>query len=209
MFFTLLFSPSLITKCAKNDDCKRLITGRGSYSLTELSKQYFFPTVENGKESAAIAILATPKAFAVLVQKFDGGKLPTAEMIGNIVHKESGIPVSKKDTVASIFIRSAQFLGVVDSNGFLRCKAFVASGNRIVNSPPPTPDEELKRATERGEVPKEFSINVKNSLYLNKERDREVTLNCPFSITRAEYDRICNWIKATWIIEEENKNEQI
>src|ERR1039457_6431478 len=75
-----------------------LIEGRGSYSLTDLAKQYFYPTVENGKEVAAVKSLTFPKAFAVLVQKFDGGKLPTIDMLGNIIHTEAEIPVSKKNT---------------------------------------------------------------------------------------------------------------
>ena len=54
-----------------------LLEGRGSYSLTDLAKQYFYPTVENGREAAAVKSLTFPKAFSLLVQKFDGGKLPS------------------------------------------------------------------------------------------------------------------------------------
>jgi hypothetical protein len=183
-----------------------LIDGWGSYSLTEQAKQYFYPTVENGKETAAVAILTFPKAFAVLVQKFDGGKLPATEMIGNIIHKEADIPVSKKNTLAACFVRSAQFLKVIDAGGFLRCKAFVAGSRTAapLQSPDKTPEEKLKEAIAKGQVPKVFSINEQKSFYLDKQREREVTLDCPFSITQLEYDRICNWIKATWIIEKEN-----
>src|SRR5580658_3431261 len=31
-----------------------LIVGRGAYTLTELAKRYFYPTVENGKDAAAV-----------------------------------------------------------------------------------------------------------------------------------------------------------
>jgi hypothetical protein len=40
-------------------------------------------------------------------------------------------------------------------------------------------------------------------LYLDKERTKRVTFNCPLFLSQSEYDRICNWIKATWIIEKE------
>ena len=94
-----------------------LIEGRGAYSLSDLAKQYFFPTVENGKEVAAVKALTVPRAFAILVQKFEGGRLPAIEMIGNIIHAEAAIPVSKKNTLAGLFLRSVQFIGAVDPNG--------------------------------------------------------------------------------------------
>jgi hypothetical protein len=69
--------------------------------------------------------------------------------------------------------------------------------------PEKTDAEKVKEAIEKGEVPKVFSLNQKSSLYLDKSREREVTLDCPFSIKKTELERIYNWIKATWIIEEE------
>lgn len=186
-----------------------IIDGWGSYSLTELGRQYFFPTVENGKQSAAISFLTFPKAFSILVQKFDGGKLPTNEIIGNIIHSEADIPVSKKGIIAGCFVRSAQFLGVIDPNGFLRCKAFVAAGNRGsgIQSPiPQTPEQKLAQAIAKGQVPEVFSDQEEHSLFLDKEKMKRVTFNCPLFITQAEFDRICNWIKATWIIEKGNES---
>lgn len=184
-----------------------LIDGRGSYSLTDQAKQYFYPTVENGREIAAIGILTTPRAFSILVQKFDGGKLPDTAMLGNIIHKDAGIPVSKKDGLASRFVRSAQFLGVIDPNGFLRCNAFLAAGNRG-DKVSPTPGQ----VTHEGgkipfeKIPKEFTTQEEHSLYLDKEKTKKFTINSPLFITQAEYDRICKWIKVALIVEE---NEQI
>lgn len=186
-----------------------LLEGWGSYSLTETARQYFFPTVENGKEDAAIKLLTTPKAFAILVQKFDGGKLPQVQMIGNIIHKDANIPVSKKDTVAAIFTRSAQAIGAIDSAGFLRCKALVA-GSRVsaqVAQQDQPQEQTVANRIVAGQIPKTFSINEKKSFYLDKKREREVTLDCPFSISKAEFDRICNWVKATWIIAEGEESD--
>jgi hypothetical protein len=106
-----------------------LISGRGEYELTEQAKRYFFPTTDTEKATAAVAILSSPSAFKVLVQRFDGGKLPANNMLGNILQKDARVSVSKKDTVASCFVRSAQFLGVIDAGGFLRCRASVDAGN--------------------------------------------------------------------------------
>jgi hypothetical protein len=104
-----------------------LLSGRGEYELTDTAKRYFFPTTDTERAAAAVEILSLPSAFKILVQRFDGGKLPANNMLGNIIQKEAKIPISKKDTVASCFVRSAQFLGVIDANGFLRCRAHVAA----------------------------------------------------------------------------------
>lgn len=187
-----------------------LIDGRGSYSLTETAKQYFYPTVENGKESAAVKSLTFPKAFALLVQKFDGGKLPPIEMIGNIIHAEADIPVSKKSILAGLFLRSVQFIGAVDAGGFLRCKAFVSAGKKVLDG------------VDSGGIPKEFNLdnapddlksNDQNSksdqhtLYLSSDKKRMVTLGAPLAISSAEYKRICDWIKVALIVADETKNE--
>ena len=109
-----------------------LVSGRGEYALTEQAKRYFFPTTDTEKATAAVAILSSPSAFKVLVQRFDGSKLPPNNMLGNILQNDAKVSVSKKDIVASCFIRSAQFLGVIDSGGFLRCRASVAAGSSVI-----------------------------------------------------------------------------
>jgi hypothetical protein len=186
-----------------------LIEGRGSYSLTELAKQYFYPTVENGKESAAVKSLTFPKAFSILVQKFDGGKLPSIDMIGNIIHAEAAIPVSKKNILAGLFLRSVQFIGAIDAGGFLRCKASIAAGKSgsSTQAGTPTQEQKLAQASAKGQVPEVFSDQEEHSLFLDKEKTKRATFNCPLFITQAEFERVCNWIKATWIIEKEEKPE--
>lgn len=184
-----------------------LIDGRGSYSLTELAKQYFYPTVENGKEAAAVKALTFPKAFAILVQKFDGGKLPSLDMIGNIIHTEADIPVSKKNTVAGIFLRSIQSIGAIDGGGFLRCKALIAAGKRVMDG------------IDSGRIPKEFNLDdapedlrqndqggksEQHTLYLSADKQRQVKLTAPLSISNVEYKRICDWIKVALIVEGDN-----
>lgn len=187
-----------------------IIEGRGSYSLTSLAKQYFYPTVENGKESAAVQSLTFPKAFSILVQKFDGGKLPSIEMLGNIIHSEADIPVSKKNTLAGIFIRSVQSIGAIDSGGFLRCKALISAGKRVLEG------------IDKGRIPKEYNLDdapeglnrnnnpptpegsEQHTLHLSSDKKRMVTLTAPLTISNAEYTRICNWIKVALIVEENN-----
>jgi hypothetical protein len=184
-----------------------LIDGRGAYSLTDLAKQYFYPTIENGKESAAVKSVTFPRAFALLVQKFDGGKLPPIEMMGNIIHSEAKIPISKKNMLAGLFLRSVQSIGAIDPSGFLRCKALIAAGKKVAD------------AIDAGKIPKDFNLEDapldlipkdqndkpdKHTLYLSSDKQRVVTLSAPLAISGAEYTRICNWIKATLIVGSEN-----
>jgi len=100
-----------------------LIEGWGQYGLTELGKKYFYPQSEKDKSEAILTAFSTPSAFRILLGKFDGEKLPSTEIIGNILHQEAGVPDSWKDRVAQIFARSASFAGIIDSNGFLRYDA--------------------------------------------------------------------------------------
>ena len=177
-----------------------LIEGRGSYSLTDLAKQYFYPTVENGKEVAALKALSFPRAFSILVQKFDGGKLPAIETLGNIVHTEAGIPVSKKNTLAGLFLRSVQFIGAIDSGGFLRCKALVSAGKKFLDNLDNAPEDLKPPDASTGKL-------EQHTLYLSPDKQRMVRLAAPLAISNAEYQRIITWIKATLIIQDETKGE--
>ncbi|MGO8836688.1 MAG: hypothetical protein ACLQAH_11975 [Limisphaerales bacterium] len=100
-----------------------LIEGRTDFSLTETAKRYYFPTDESDRQNAVLDFLESPVAFRILVERFDGSKLPTQEILSNILHREAGVPQSWKDRVAGIFIRSAQFASAMDEQGHLRVKA--------------------------------------------------------------------------------------
>jgi len=100
-----------------------VLDGHGDYSLTEISKRYFFPTTETDKSLALLDAFAAPAAFAELLKRFDGDKLPTRDILGNILHRELGVPDSWKERVASLFCTAAQDVGVIDEQGFLRYDA--------------------------------------------------------------------------------------
>jgi hypothetical protein len=100
-----------------------IIEGWGTYGLTDLGKQYFYPTTDQDVEKAILQMFSFPPVFSKLISRFDGGKVPMAAILGNILHQESGLPDSWKDRVAQIFIRNAQFAGIIDSGGFLRYDA--------------------------------------------------------------------------------------
>jgi hypothetical protein len=117
--------------------CYGMIVGRGSYSLTRLANQYFLPTNDSDRRQALLGFLSSPKAFMVLIKRFDGSKLPSVGMLGNILHKEANVPVSWKDRVAQMFLKSARFAEAIDSGDFLRFRAAL-QGLQSKSEPPPS-----------------------------------------------------------------------
>jgi hypothetical protein len=106
----------------------KLVEGHASYFLSDTAKRYFYPASESQNGEAALEMLSSPRAFKVIIQKFNGDKLPKSDIIANIMHREAGVPVSWKTRAASFFIRSAQFLGAIDGSGFLRYGSAVKNG---------------------------------------------------------------------------------
>ena len=130
-----------------------LISGRSDYSLTEIAQHYFLPTGESDRKNTLLDALEYCPAFKMLAERFDGGKLPPQEMLGNILRREELAPESWKDRVAGIFIKSAAFAEALDKDGFLRIKALRdrATGQNVkikesdkieekANAPLPTQD---------------------------------------------------------------------
>jgi hypothetical protein len=101
----------------------RMIAGRGSYRLTPTGVSYFLPASDSDSKRALLSFLASPPTFAEIIKRFDGTRLPSVEMLGNVLHREMGVSDSWKSRVASFFIKAAQAAGVVDSQGFLRYRA--------------------------------------------------------------------------------------
>lgn len=101
----------------------RMIEGRGSYRLTSAGVSYFLPANSTDSKRALLSFLSSPPTFAEIIKRFDGTRLPSVDMLGNVLHREMGVSDSWKDRAASFFIKAAQFTGVVDSQGFLRYRA--------------------------------------------------------------------------------------
>lgn len=119
-----------------------VIEGWGEYRLTETGRNYFYPQSDQAKIEALLTMLSTPRAFAFLVKRFGGDKLPSSEIMGNILHQELGVSDSWKDRVAQIFIRSAHFAGIIDSDGFLKYDSEMHKSQSTV-----------------GEIPVEITVN--------------------------------------------------
>ena len=196
-----------------------LIVGRSEYSLSDVAKQYYSPTGDQERPNALLEILATPASFREIIRLFDGEQLPKREILGNIFSEKLKVPESWKDRAAAFFENSAQFVGVIDENRFLRFKA--AQHKAALQPTTVKTDAQHGQVAEKSKIFSGtnfasvfgasgiFSDQEEHSLFLDKEKQRKFSINSPLFISRAEFDRICKWIEATLIIEEEKKDEQI
>lgn len=128
-----------------------LIQGKSSFLLTETAREYFFPTESEqaSKKRCLLKFLATPGAYRTLIERFDGTRPPSIEIMGNILNKEFGIPESWRIRVATQFLKSAQFAGGLTVDGFLRFKATMESlGGEITAS---TPEADIPQS--RNDIP--------------------------------------------------------
>jgi hypothetical protein len=145
-----------------------IVEGRGEFSLTSNGKRYFYPTSEQEKKLAQLAFLAAPSVFSQLLEKFDGNRLPNAEMLGNLI-LGMGVPESWKQRVASLFVSSLKDVAAVDSQGIIRVGAAKhqkheqpqgpivkedggsehsdALRNKAPNAPPPAPSPPQQTGT--------------------------------------------------------------
>jgi hypothetical protein len=187
--------------------CFGLIEGRSAYTLTENAKRYFFPTSTSDKIEASLSFLQSPSGFAEIIKRFDGQKLPETQMLANIFHTQLRVPESWSVRAATFFLRSAQHVGVVDEQGFLRFDAAKHIGSKespVDTSAPETPPPASQPPGSQPAPPPDKPGTQSHTLYLDKAKARPFSITGPIAITRPEYQRICKWIEFALIVEDEN-----
>ena len=100
-----------------------IVGGRNGYRLSDAAKRYFFPSSESDKRRGLFELLNAPPIFSEIIKRFDGNKLPSTEMLANVLMREMKVPESWKERVARFFLKAAQGAGVIDGQGFLRYAA--------------------------------------------------------------------------------------
>jgi hypothetical protein len=176
-----------------------LIDGRTEFSLTETAKRYYFPTDESDKQNALLDFLESPTAFRMLVERFDGSKLPTQEIISNILHGEASVPQSWKDRVAGIFIRSAQFVAALDEQGHLRVKASRegrSAGNATVIDNEKASETKLPGPSSVVRYPRVVSQpNVAPKTWTFSDDNRTLLVETPRDITGQEWEILNQYVQ--------------
>ncbi|MCL2649117.1 MAG: hypothetical protein FWD61_19310 [Phycisphaerales bacterium] len=122
--------------------CFGLIDGRSEYTLTDISREYYYPTDDNQKRRAMLLLIANPATFKKLIERFDGAKLPTIEMLANLMHREMDVPQSWMARIASMFVNCLKESGVIDGTGILRYAVAlngIATGTGGDGDDPPPP----------------------------------------------------------------------
>jgi hypothetical protein len=100
-----------------------IIQGRAEYVLTEIGKTYYFPAGDDDKRNALVAFFSNPPAFKRLIDRFDGQKIPSTEMLSNILLREIRVPGSWAERVAGFFLRGGEQVGALNESGILHLRA--------------------------------------------------------------------------------------
>ncbi len=104
--------------------------GTRDLKLTEAGHDYFFPTRDDSERTALLTFIKSPPVFAKLIDRFDGKRLPGANLLSNLMQRECGVPASWSSRVANLFIKTLSDHGLIDSGGFLRYEAGLHHMNR-------------------------------------------------------------------------------
>jgi hypothetical protein len=69
---------------------------------------------------------------------------------------------------------------------------------------PPPPPVDAGKQEKNG---KDSGDTQAQTMYLDKTKARTFTIHGPVAITKAEYDRICQWLAVVMIVEEKKEDE--
>lgn len=183
-------------------------TGAG---LTKRATDYFKPQDEDAKPQALVSAILGIPYYAQLVEKWQGKKL-NADLVKNAIASDKGLTDPAALACEKVFEDSLKFAGLL------------APDRTVVNtpSPPPVVGEETPEDQKVGGVVAPPPVGAKTAketilspdmqsqtLILDKaNKTKTFTITAPISVTEAEYQRICSWLKFVMIVEDDNANNQ-
>ena len=171
--------------------------GRGGYRLTDAAKRYFLPSSDSEKRQATLELLNAPPIFSEIIKRFDGNKIPSTEMLANLLMREMKVPESWKERVARFFLKAAQDAGIIDSQGFLRYSAtrqIVDSGTS--NQSKPKMDE-VSHHADNAAAPAFPPLKQGMDALIFSVGDQTVRLETPKGdLSRALWEKLNKFVKA-------------
>jgi hypothetical protein len=111
-----------------------LIEGWGVCTLSDLAKEYFMPTDDGQKQKALVKMLKGPVVFEKLIDRFDGNKVPSTDLLVNILRRDYQVGESWVARTASLFLDALGEAGVIDEGGFLRYESALHSSQTRCSS---------------------------------------------------------------------------
>ena len=175
-----------------------LLAAEGA-ALTHRAMDYLKPETDEAKDHSLRSAILGIQAFDDLVQVNQGKRL-NPEIIGNGFMRKFAISQPAAAICAKAFIGSLKFAGFLEDDGSL--KRFSSTATPSGNDEQPVEDTNKKLSAG---VPEMFTDQEEHHLFLDKEKTRKFTINSPLFLSRAEYDRICKWIKVALIVEDDGK----
>ncbi|MGD0516317.1 MAG: hypothetical protein ABSA26_02170 [Thermoguttaceae bacterium] len=185
-----------------------IVEGSSDLFLTELGREYYFQTSENGSKIAGIEFLSKPSAFEYLIKKFDGSRLPSSSIMGNLIGKYCGVPESWRTRAAQIFLSAASEVGVMDGNMCLRyasTKHKLSVGNSqsaltTAQNPSSISDQDINLnnlprtiiASTNSTAPS--TDNVNNNVWVFSEDGKTIRVETPDVLTLSLWQRLKSYI---------------
>lgn len=180
--------------------CFGIIEGKSAFVLTDAAKRYYFPTTESERSRAIFDFLESPGAFADIIKRFDGTKLPSREILANIFHRECHVPDSWKDRIASYFSTSVELAGALDSAGFLRFRVNKERGLSKTNSNATIASVEADKKTVSGYASRVNedstpAVPVESNVWDFSFRGKSVRLITPTELDKSLWEKLNAYVK--------------
>jgi hypothetical protein len=153
-----------------------LTVDNGQYTVRDLGKRYLNPLNDEERRQATVEAFNSPKLYQELIEKFGGGSLPDKQKLANTLLRYHGIESKVSSKATEIFIDSAEFAGLLGSDG--RLLSALDSGR------PETPAD-LSQSAPEPPLPQADVQIVKLALSTGMAQ-----LNVPANITNKDAERL-------------------
>lgn len=159
--------------------------------LTDRAKRIINPVNEETDVPALLKeAFQLPPLYNKLIAKYNGVKLPALQSIANLLCNDHGITVVAKERAAKVFVNSAQYAKVVDSDGILIAKERDIYPDEEENKIQ-TPQKDFSSPTDIVDQPLTLEKQLEyQTVQLALSGGRNAKLVVPRDITSKEVDRM-------------------
>ena len=169
-------------------------------NLTKLALDYFKPTDEHAKAAALFTSVKNVVGYQTLIERYTGKRLPPVDILRNAFERDFNLTAEAARICAEAFLGSTEQAGMVQE-GML---------STSLTPPGPVATKEAKltpsgRVPTLGPSPPTSEGNESHYLTLDAKQSRRVVIQAPPFVTRAELERIQNWLAVQLHVVENSK----